>query len=86
MERAMLLVEGDTIEAWHLGLESHLPADAADAPATEPGTLDAAERQLMRQALEANGWNVSLAARRLGVTREVLRYRMRKHGLVPPGR
>jgi transcriptional regulator of acetoin/glycerol metabolism len=40
----------------------------------------------MRQALEANGWNVSLAARRLGVTREVLRYRMRKHGLVPPGR
>jgi len=40
----------------------------------------------MRQALEDSGWNVSDAARRLGVSREVLRYRMRKHGLVPPGR
>jgi two-component system response regulator AtoC len=89
IERAMLLVEGDTIDAWHLGLESHLPAEAPEPGRTEagePGTLDAVERQLMRQALEANGWNVSVAARRLGVSREVLRYRMRKHGLVPPGR
>ena len=89
IERAMLLVEGDTIDAWHLGLESHLPAETPEpdhAAAGEPGTLDAVERQLMRQALEANGWNVSLAARRLGVSREVLRYRMRKHGLLPPGR
>ena len=76
MERATLLVEGDTVDAWHLGLESHLPApaDGAAADAAEPGTL------------EANGWNVSLAARRLGVTREVLRYRMRKYGIVAPGR
>jgi DNA-binding NtrC family response regulator len=89
MERAMLLVEGDAIAAWHLGLESHLPAPAQDAvaPGTgEPGTLEAAERQLMRQALEANGWNVSVAARRLGVSREVLRYRMRKYGITAPGR
>jgi len=89
MERAMLLVEAETIEAWHLGLESHLPATAQDAlpaDAREPGTLEATERQLMRQALESNGWNVSLAARRLGVSREVLRYRMRKYGIVPPGR
>jgi two-component system response regulator AtoC len=89
MERAMLLVEGDTIAAWHLGLESHLPAaaqDAGPADTTEPGTLEAVERQLMRQTLESNGWNVSLAARRLGVSREVLRYRMRKYAITPPGR
>jgi two-component system response regulator AtoC len=86
IERAMLLVAGDTIEASHLGLESHLPAEAGEVPAAEGGALEAAERQLMRQALEASGWNVSDAARRLGVSREVLRYRMRKHGLVPPGR
>src|SRR5262249_34799419 len=86
IERAMLLVAGDPIEAAHLGLESHLPAEAGEVPAAEGGPLEAAERQLMRQALEASGWNVSDAARRLGVSREVLRYRMRKHGLVPPGR
>jgi len=83
VERAMLLVESDTIEACHLGLESHLPSGAQDEA---PGTLEAVERQLMRQTLETNGWNVSLAARKLGVTREVLRYRMRKYGIVAPGR
>ncbi|HJQ85075.1 MAG TPA: sigma-54 dependent transcriptional regulator [Candidatus Binatia bacterium] len=86
IERATLLVESDTVDAWHLGLESHVPAEAADTPDVGPGTLEATERQLLRSALESNGWNVSVAARRLGVTREVLRYRMRKHGLVPPGR
>ena len=40
----------------------------------------------MRQALEANGWNVSEAARRLGVSREVLRYRMKKYAIAPPNR
>jgi two-component system, NtrC family, response regulator AtoC len=83
IERSMLLVESETIAAWHLGLESHLPAEAEPH---EPGTLEAMERQLMRQALEANGWNVSLAARKLGVSREVLRYRMRKYAIVPPAR
>jgi DNA-binding NtrC family response regulator len=87
IERAMLLVEADTLEAWHLGLESHLPADGPEGGTPdpgEPGTLEAVERRLMREALEANGWNVSLAARRLGVSREVLRYRMRKYAIGPP--
>ncbi len=89
VERATLLVEADTLAAWHLGLESHLPAVAQDivpAGPPAPGTLEEVERHLMRQALESNGWNVSEAARRLGVSREVLRYRMRKYGIVPPGR
>ena len=89
IERAMLLVEADALEAWHLGLESHLPAEAQDtvpAGAPAPGTLQEVERQLMRQALESNGWNVSEAARRLGVSREVLRYRMRKYAITPPAR
>jgi len=85
IERAMLLVASDTIDVPQLGLESHLAAEPEDR-AAEGGALEAAERQLMRQALEDSGWNVSDAARRLGVSREVLRYRMRKHGLVPPGR
>ena len=88
-ERATLLVAADVIEAWHLGLESHLPAEAQDtvpAGPPAPGTLEEVERQLMRQALESNTWNVSEAARRLGVSREVLRYRMRKYGITPPGK
>src|SRR5207249_1920694 len=48
IERAMLLVEADTLEAWHLGLESHLPAEAQDtvpAGAPAPGTLQEVERR-----------------------------------------
>ncbi len=84
----MRLVGPAPVGACHLGPESHLPAEAKDtvpSPAA-PGTLEEVERRLMHQSLESNGWNVSEAARRLGVSREVLRYRMRKYGIVPPGR
>jgi two-component system, NtrC family, response regulator AtoC len=85
LERATLLVEPALIEAWHLGLESHLPAGSSEPhDDAQPGALEAAERQLLRQALETNNWNVSLAARKLGVSREVLRYRMRKYGISAP--
>ena len=92
IERAMLLVEGDRLEAWQLGLDSRVesagapaaPPEATSAPA--PETLEAMERQLLQQALESNAWNISRAAKRLGVSRELLRYRMRKYAMTPPGR
>jgi transcriptional regulator of acetoin/glycerol metabolism len=36
---------------------------------------------MLLEALLASGQNVSLAARRLGVSRDTLRYRIEKHGL-----
>ena len=92
MKRAMLLVEGETLEGWQLGLESRLPdaepspSAPATLPAPAPETLEGMERQLLQQALESNAWNISRAARRLGVSRELLRYRMRKYAMTPPGR
>jgi DNA-binding NtrC family response regulator len=53
-------------------------APAANAPVAP---LDAVERQHLLQALQTHGWNVSLAARALQVTRDTMRYRMAKHGL-----
>ena len=35
----------------------------------------------MREALAASGGNISAAARRLGISRMAMRYRMKKHGL-----
>jgi DNA-binding NtrC family response regulator len=80
IERAMLLVDRDVITAHHLGLE---PMSAGGDSEGQPGALrlDEAERRLIRRVLEECGGNVSLAARRLGVSRELLRYRKRKHGL-----
>ncbi|MGD9896364.1 MAG: sigma-54-dependent transcriptional regulator [Candidatus Methylacidiphilaceae bacterium] len=39
------------------------------------------ERRLLQQALAASGQNISQAARLLGMTRDILRYRMEKHGI-----
>ena len=47
-------------------------------------TLPGIERQALLQALRSNGWNVSRAARALGISRDTLRYRIEKHGLAAP--
>jgi DNA-binding NtrC family response regulator len=57
-------------------------ATTSEAPAL-PGnvTLEDAELALIRRALQETGGNVSRAARKLGITRMALRYRIKKHGL-----
>lgn len=44
-------------------------------------TLDASEKHMLLTALEASHNNVSEAARKLGITRMTMRYRMDKHGI-----
>ncbi len=41
------------------------------------------EKLLITQALEQSGWNQSRAARKLGITRNTLRYRMKKYTIMP---
>jgi len=43
--------------------------------------LENVERTLVLQALEKSSWNVTRAARLLGLTRDTLRYRIEKYGL-----
>ncbi|MCA8057367.1 MULTISPECIES: sigma-54-dependent Fis family transcriptional regulator [Burkholderia cepacia complex] len=63
---------------------------AAEAErATNTGTgksLPEIERELCREALEASGGNLSEAARRIGLTRATLEYRLRKWGLLTAAR
>ncbi|MEO6022625.1 MAG: sigma-54 dependent transcriptional regulator [Burkholderiales bacterium] len=82
IERALLLSHGDELSSKDLGLDSRDAAPAADAKNTLRGlTLEAAERQLIVEALRDARDNVSEAARRLGVSRMTLRYRMEKYAL-----
>lgn len=81
VEQAALLGEGDA-----LGLSDFRPAAEAEAPprAIDPGddlNLDRQERRLVEAALKRHGFNVSHAARDLGLTRAALYRRMEKHGL-----
>jgi DNA-binding NtrC family response regulator len=76
-----------------LGPEAASPAPAAgDAPAAagtppprgfpkEGISLEEVERNFLLQALESSGWNITQAARLLGLSRDTLRYRIEKYGL-----
>jgi DNA-binding NtrC family response regulator len=71
------------------GSGGEVEADEADPGATAPPSdivasanpIESAERSLILDALDRSSWNVSAAARILGVTRNTLRYRVRKYGL-----
>jgi transcriptional regulator with AAA-type ATPase domain len=85
-----LEVERAQLEGEHLptGVASAATRNAdRPAPAPPPAavTLDAAEREMILQALARAGHNKSKAARLLGLTRAHLRSRIEKHGLTTPG-
>ena len=84
VERAILLGGDRRLDARSLGL-APAPAAALGKPedVLDGLTLDEAERRLIVRALRETDGNVSESARRLGVSRMALRYRIRKFGLEP---
>ena len=85
IERSALLATGDEILPAHLPAEIQAASPAAAHPVVEPGggsvmALADAERRLIADALAATSGNQMRAARMLGITRDTLRYRMKKHG------
>ena len=88
MERAVLLSDRPVIGAEFIGLPEGI-GNRPDAAPEENGlsdlTLEEAERRLISEALTASKGNVSEAARRLGISRETMRYRLQKHAIVPNG-
>ena len=83
VERAILLGADRVLDARALGLAPASPAHSASGDVLTGLTLEEAERRLIANALQESGGNVSESARRLGVTRMALRYRIRKLGLDP---
>lgn len=81
IERAVLLSQGKKITTSSLGLESAQPPIHKKTSQAENTTLDEAEVQLIYQALEDSQGNASEAARKLGITRMALRYRVQKHNI-----
>ena len=77
-ERCVIFAEGLAYQPADLGLE--VAAEVARSPG---GALDLrlSERELVATALKRHGFNVSHAARELGLTRPALYRRMSKHGL-----
>ena len=55
------------------------------APLDEPATVSSLSRQVIEQALQQAGGNISRAARQLGVSRGLLYRRLERERKKPPG-
>jgi Nif-specific regulatory protein len=76
IERAVLLCDGPEV------LGAHLPPEIAGGEqrnAPLPQGLWASERAMIVKALQEHQWNQSKAARALGISRDNLRYRVKKY-------
>lgn len=80
ISRAVLLSSQPQISATDLALPATGP-EQHEAKYQVQLTLEASEKHMLLNALEASHHNVSEAARQLGITRMTMRYRMDKHGI-----
>ncbi len=88
IERAVLWSKGPMLDVEHLALEVppdrvETGPDAALLPTNRPAgmELEQWERSLIEQALRESDGNQTRAAQRLGITRDTLRYRLKKYGI-----
>jgi two-component system NtrC family response regulator len=99
LERACLLCRGADDKAGAISLQ-HLPHELADGAPEGPGgpvssdrpvesgrrmdALASNEKAMVVNALRKSGWNQSQAAKLLGISRDNIRYRMRKYRIEQP--
>jgi Nif-specific regulatory protein len=83
VERAVLMAEGGTIHPAHLPKEivGETPEMSSE---TGEASLWEYEKALIIKSLRESGWNQSKAARALGISRDNLRYRVKKYKITKP--
>ena len=93
IERAVILCSGTEIVEDDLPRElrracdggcidtTAIPTPSAPEPPQSANQIEGAERALILDALDRSSGNITAAARILGITRNTLRYRIRKYGL-----
>jgi DNA-binding NtrC family response regulator len=79
VSRAILLCYNHVVTEADLALPIYRVSDNAASEDNQQSALDAAEKAILLQALAEARNNVSEAARKLGITRMTMRYRMDKH-------
>ena len=88
IERCMLLAEGritlDTLPP-DIASDNHPQAGQEPNGSFEGSRLDEHERAMILQALTEANWNQSQAARNLKISRDHLRYRLKKYNIARPG-
>ena len=86
LERALMTAAGGRITPVDLLATSIATGGTAcSTPVATTPRLAYDERTLVLDALTSSGWNVSEAARRLGMGRATINRKIKRHGLVRPG-
>ncbi|AYF90000.1 sigma-54-dependent Fis family transcriptional regulator [Pseudomonas sp. DY-1] len=89
LEQTVLLSQGQLIGAAQLHICPSLVEDSTAHYRTDGnghGAEPEAEREMVIRMLDKTDWNVTKSARLLGLTRDMLRYRIEKLGLIRPDR
>ncbi len=85
VERAILLAETDRIEVEDLPFEIRQASQPSSSFAfklpPEGISFEELERSLIIQAMEQSGWNITRAAKLLGLSFRTLQYRLDKFGI-----
>ncbi len=88
MERAVLIVQGPTIEAAHIDLEAcggakipEVPVDKSEAGGDTPMTLREMEKSLIYKTLDNAQGNKTKASRILGISVRTMRNKLHEYGL-----
>jgi DNA-binding NtrC family response regulator len=88
IERAMLLCESDEIDVEDLPVEIRQEGSAASTAnfklPPEGIAFEDLERSLITQAMEQTNWNITRAAKLLGLSFRTLQYRLEKFGIKRP--
>jgi PAS domain S-box-containing protein len=85
IERAMLMQEGTWLRAAELRIKSDAPfAVAMDEESGDDPSLAQVERTMLLRALEKASWNQTRAAQLLKISRDTLRYKIKKFNLKAP--
>jgi transcriptional regulator of acetoin/glycerol metabolism len=78
---AIALADGQRIERWHLGFGLCENAQSDEPVAGEISPLATAERERLLRELEQRHWNATATAAALGISRNTLYRKLRKHGI-----
>ena len=94
LEQSVLLTQGTEIDAGQLSICAGLLNDSHTIVSSSPPQMPSLDKLatdisddnqvLLKRTLEKTGWNVSKSAKLLGLTRDMMRYRIEKYGLYAP--
>ena len=83
IERAVVLTEGDVIEARHLPPELSVGNPTERVPIIPGSSMDEIERYAILETLEASGGSTSKAAEVLGISIRKIQYKLQEYGAAP---